>query len=101
MTGRRNGRRGKLTQALGTQSSLDLHFAEGFADSSDRWLVCSDGLYKYCTAEEISYALKEAADAGGLEPAADHLLELVMRRGARDNVSLILVTAARNTERLF
>lgn len=53
----------------------------------DRWLLCSDGLSGVVSAETITAMLLEYADPG---ECADVLVELALRGGGPDNVTVII-----------
>ena len=56
----------------------------------DRFLLCSDGLTNMVTDPEIARELNGAAVSA---EAAQHLLDLVLARGAHDNVTVVVVDA--------
>ena len=77
-----------VTQAIGAGR---LHFGTrvGVVRPGDRFLLCSDGLTNMVADEEIAGEL-----AGAPPPvAAGRLLDLVLARGAVDNVTIIVVAA--------
>jgi protein phosphatase len=61
--------------------ALDLH-------PGDRLLLCSDGLSSYVPPEFIDAALTAAK---GPAETADRLVELAIRRGGPDNISVIVI----------
>ena len=71
---------------------LDLHMAATDLQRNDRWLLCSDGLTKHVTEQEIQGVL--ASDIGSRRVCED-LVALTLERGAEDNVTVI---AARSRE---
>jgi len=82
------GRRNVVTRSLGTEP-------EPLPDSwvfppieGERFLVCSDGLTNELTDKEIENCLLLHPDA---QTAAEHLLALALRGGARDNITCIVV----------
>lgn len=77
-----------ITRAVG--GAPDLHLDVTLFDilPGDTYVLCSDGLYNELEAWEISQAID--ADVAG---SADRLLQAALARGARDNVSLVLVRA--------
>lgn len=78
-----------LTRAMGC-NVFDLAYAKFDLKVGDRFLLCSDGLYGELSAEEIGRVLAHSpADA-----CVEHLLQQVLERGARDNVSIICVDTA-------
>jgi serine/threonine protein phosphatase PrpC len=57
------------------------------ARPGDRWLLCSDGLSGVVSHETIASALRDVADVGA---CAERLVELALRGGAPDNVTVIV-----------
>ena len=53
----------------------------------DRWLLCSDGLTTVVSAESIADTLGDYRDA---EACAGRLLDLALRGGGPDNITVIL-----------
>jgi serine/threonine protein phosphatase PrpC len=56
----------------------------------DRFLLCSDGLFKDLSEEEIAHLVAE----GSCVEACDALIETVLSREAADNVTVIIVEFA-------
>lgn len=56
------------------------------AREGDRFLLCSDGLSDPVTAETIAVALGQ----GSLQDAADRLIELALRSGGPDNITVVV-----------
>lgn len=54
----------------------------------DRWLLCSDGLSSYVPHDAIHAVL---ASLVGADEAAEHLIELALEAGGKDNVTVVLV----------
>jgi serine/threonine protein phosphatase PrpC len=80
-------RRNVVTRALGVGDQAELEIVDGPGYAGDRFLVCSDGLTTHVADHEIATLL--AADDP--QQASDDLLAMTLRRGASDNVSLIVV----------
>lgn len=78
-----------ITRAVGVADPLLLEKRHAPIEAGDLFLLCSDGLTGTMQDEEIEERLLR----GGLDQAADDLLGLALGRGARDNVSLVLVAA--------
>lgn len=57
------------------------------ARAGDRWLLCSDGLSGVVSADTLKETLRTIED---VEECADHLVQLALRGGAHDNVTLIV-----------
>ena len=76
-----------ITRAVGVAPDLALDVREDAVAARDSFLLCSDGLNKCLTDDEI------ALIAGTHSPgeACDALLAATLKRGAPDNVSVIVV----------
>jgi serine/threonine protein phosphatase PrpC len=77
-----------VTRAVGVQEALKAEIATGDAQPGDIFLLASDGLTRVVGDVEILDELISWSP----EQAADRLVEMVLARGAPDNVSLIIVT---------
>ncbi|MDP3854191.1 PP2C family serine/threonine-protein phosphatase [Phenylobacterium sp.] len=80
-----------ITRAVGATDTLELSETHGDIRPGDVFLLCSDGLTGLVEDHELGAVL--ALD--DLEAAADRLLSLTLKRGAKDNVTLMLVRAGR------
>jgi protein phosphatase len=78
-----------LLSAVGG-SSLDLDVTTAPAKLGDRWLLCTDGLTRHVTEEEIHDAL--AADHGS-KATCEKLIAMALERGGEDNVTVIATRA--------
>ena len=79
-----------ITRAVGVSESFSTDVAAGNASPGDIFLLASDGLTRVVPDAEIAAELERDS----LEEAADALLDLVLARGAPDNVSIIIVRIA-------
>jgi serine/threonine protein phosphatase PrpC len=77
-----------VTRAVGVQEALKAEIATGDAQPGDIFLLASDGLTRVVGDIEILNELISWSP----DEAADRLVEMVLARGAPDNVSLIIVT---------
>lgn len=68
---------------------IDKIYALGF-QNEQRFLVCSDGLYNYCTEKRVKRNMGNIRSERTLQKTADQMLRKVYEEGAGDNVSLIL-----------
>lgn len=75
-----------ITRAVGGMPSLGLDIRLFDVSPGDSFLLCSDGLYNELAPDEIAAGL-----GTDIETGADRLLAMTLERGARDNVSIILV----------
>lgn len=57
------------------------------ARPGDRWLLCSDGLSGFVSADTIEETLRTIAD---VDACADRLVQLALRAGGGDNVTVVL-----------
>jgi serine/threonine protein phosphatase PrpC len=78
-----------VTRAVGAEEGLSLEICSDEVAPGDVFLLCSDGLTKMLDDHEIEKIVAEA----GIEQAADALIAATLDRGARDNVSVVLVEA--------
>lgn len=76
-----------ITRAIGAADDLVLDCETIDAQPGDIYLLCSDGLDKEVSFQEIEAVL----NANTLEGSVQALVDLTLQRGARDNVSVIVV----------
>lgn len=76
-----------ITRAVGVADFLELDCEVVEVEDGDIFLLCSDGLYKEVTEAEIGRILAIGDD----RKACNLLLERALERGARDNVSVVVV----------
>lgn len=77
-----------VTRAVGAAEQLDVEIIGGDALPGDQFLLASDGLTRLVKDDELLAELS----ANRAEDAADRLIDLVLSRGAPDNVSLVIAT---------
>ncbi|MEM7099390.1 MAG: protein phosphatase 2C domain-containing protein [Pseudomonadota bacterium] len=77
-----------ITRAVGGQLDLHLDVAVFDVAPGDTLLLCSDGLYRELSVDEI-----QACMAMEVDNAVEHLLQQVLEGEARDNVSAVLTRA--------
>src|SRR6185503_5911307 len=78
-----------ITRALGVFPSVMIDTLTFELDRADRFLLCSDGLYRYIGLRELGFTL------GGpiSDDTASRLVALANERGGRDNITVVLATA--------
>lgn len=77
-----------ITRALGVDSSVESDYYECSLVKGDGILLCSDGLSNMVSDKEIHDHFKENASP---DVVCSRLMELALARGARDNVSIVLI----------
>ncbi len=80
--------RGILTQAVGSQSDLNVHLREEELQPSDLLLLCSDGLHGLVNDAEMTAILSSSSS---LEARSQQLLTMALDAGGTDNVSIVLL----------
>jgi len=85
-----------ITRALGTDIEPEPDYWLLPAGTADRILVCSDGLTSELSDEDLSLILSTVHDP---QNAAIALVDLAVRRGGRDNVSVVVVDSAGGAHR--
>jgi len=79
-----------LTRALQGEP-ISATFAELEVQKGDRWLLCSDGLSGVVPAKVIEATL---ADGGEPGDCAERLLDLALRGGGPDNITVVVADLA-------
>lgn len=80
-------RQDALTRFLGQNKEPEVYRQTIDLQRCNRWLLCSDGLWKGIAAERFAHL----ASQRNVERAADDLLAAALEAGASDNVTLLLV----------
>jgi serine/threonine protein phosphatase PrpC len=81
--------RNVLTQAAGSQDTLDVHIVEQPLESGDLYLICSDGLHGVIG----NAAIRSILGAGEyLERAAVRMKDAARAQGGPDNISVVLMS---------
>ena len=83
---RTHPRRNIITRALGTRGENMPDMLATDTRAGDIWLLCSDGLTGMVEDEVIRRTLCDYP----LEKAADRLIDLALKAGGKDNVTLVL-----------
>jgi len=77
-----------ITRAVGVAKNLELESRLFEVQTGDVFLLCSDGLYKEANDNEI----KESLAVGDCQYSCDLLVDRALDRGARDNVTVVVVS---------
>ncbi|HEX8936663.1 MAG TPA: protein phosphatase 2C domain-containing protein [Sphingomicrobium sp.] len=75
-----------ITRAVGVDERAEVEMVSGDARSGDQFLLASDGLTRIVRDHELAAELERGSPA----ETADRMIEMVLARGAPDNVSLII-----------
>jgi protein phosphatase len=78
-----------LTNVLGSKERTNVHIAEHPVSAGDRLMLCSDGLHGVFSNDDLRVLLTSGCEDA--ETVAKALLEAALRRGTRDNVTVIVV----------
>lgn len=79
-----------ITRAVGVRPDLSIDMCEGVIEPEDTFLLCSDGLTAMLDDAEIAATLSPPTP----DHAADSLIVQCLDRGARDNVTVVVIHAA-------
>jgi len=77
-----------ITRSVGGEDELQLESITGKLRPGDVFLLCSDGLYKELEHSEIAAAMSNAPPA----LVCDRLIQQTLDRGARDNVTVLVIS---------
>lgn len=81
-----------INRALGVESGVEVEIKSINARDGARFLLCSDGIYRHLSDEEIARVLAEHKDP---QRAADEFKRIVHQRGADDNLTAVVVQMGR------
>ena len=82
-----------IQRAVGVDDQVALEWVHAPLQPGDVFLLCSDGLTRMVSNPELERHLRGGLGAGGLDQACRGLVSLVLARGAKDNVTVVLVAA--------
>ena len=82
-------RRNVITRAVGTSTKVEADYFDFFLQSGDVLLLCSDGLTNTLNDEEILRCVLELQTP---EEISRSLMATALERGARDNVTVLVVS---------
>jgi serine/threonine protein phosphatase PrpC len=87
-----------LFQAVGVGLTIAIDLIVDKPHGDDLYLLCSDGLSKMVTNDEIRQALLDESD---IEAAVYGLMELANDRGGKDNITIVLVKVIEKNARVL
>lgn len=83
---------GSLTKAVGADIHISCQKREGRLKSKSVFLLCSDGVYRYCEETTLKRALKDMTAGKNMKLCLDSICQSVYQKGAPDNISAIAVS---------
>lgn len=86
---------GKLTAAAGVREKADFHVQTGELFDKELFLLCSDGVYKYCSEKEINQKMCRFSILKTTKKMIKMLEKCVVAQGAGDNYSVIICKVTR------
>jgi serine/threonine protein phosphatase PrpC len=89
-------RRNIMTRALGVEPEVPVDEFLLDASPGDRLLLCSDGLFRELSDDQIASLLLRLADP---EEAADELVQEAKRKGGNDNITVVVVAVGSGGKR--
>ncbi|MFY9607217.1 MAG: protein phosphatase 2C domain-containing protein [Blastocatellia bacterium] len=87
-----HGHNNVINRALGADREVEVEVKQIELRDGARFLLCSDGIYRHLSDEEIGRVIAENKDP---QRAADELKRMVHERGADDNLTAVVVQAGR------
>ncbi len=85
-----------LTRALGVAPDVQVDIAAVPCETGDRLLLCTDGLFKALTVDELAVALASDSEPQRL---ADDLVSSAVRADAEDNVTVLVMDLQQEADR--
>ncbi len=79
-----------ITRAVGVHHELEIDINQHKVQPGDRYLICTDGLFKDVSQDEIAGAMGLIT----VDESLDSMVELALDRGGRDNITAIVVQAS-------
>ena len=82
---------GKLLNAVGIRDQLQCRVITDQINQEEIFLLCSDGLYKYCAEKQIRKYMRKAQKGGKLHKCCEALMKKTLAGEAKDNISIIII----------
>jgi len=85
--------RSMLTRSLGGEPAVQIDIIKQPIDNDDVLVLCSDGLWDLVSRAEIAEVCGAVGSPGFPTPneAAAHLVDLALKRGAPDNITVLVI----------
>ena len=81
---------GKLLQAVGISETISIASKTDLLKKGDSFLLCSDGLYKFCPEKDMR-KIVHGMNENNMEESLKKMVAKCYEAGAKDNISVILV----------
>lgn len=81
---------GKLSEALGSEERLKISRNSGMLTGKERFLLCSDGVYKYCGHSELERIMCGGMLMGNADRRKEMIRKCAVKSGVDDNYSAII-----------
>ncbi|MCM1191140.1 MAG: serine/threonine-protein phosphatase [Butyrivibrio sp.] len=85
-----DSRFGRLTEALGSGERLKISRKSGILSERETFLLCSDGVYKYCGHSELEKIMCGGRVCGSAERKKRMIRKCVVKGGGNDNYSAVI-----------
>lgn len=83
--------RGKLVNAIGVHKNVSCRMITNVLAKDTVFLLCSDGLYKFCHDKNLRNCARKCKDKERMEHEVAALINTVYDNEAKDNITVILV----------
>lgn len=87
-------RRNIITRAVGVSEEIAIDVEQGRTLPGDIFVLCTDGLTAHISDDEIRAGIAAQTP----REACEHLLDMVLSRGATDNVTVVIVRARHDAD---
>ncbi len=82
---------GSLTKAVGAEDVFSCEKKEGRLKGTSVFLLCSDGVYRYCSGKMLKQALGDILKGRNMKECLEKIRQEAYRNGAPDNLSAAAV----------
>jgi serine/threonine protein phosphatase PrpC len=96
----KDAKQGQLTQAVGTQVTVDVNISSGRMQPGQMFLLCSDGIYKYMDAAWLENWMEIGKKKFFLNGMVKLICKEAVAQGSGDDRSVVLVRSG-NRNRFF
>ncbi len=90
-----DSRFGNLTEALGSEERLKINRYGGMLSEKEVFLLCSDGVHKYCTHGELEKIMCRRMVFKSADRMKEMIRKCAVKRGVDDNYSAIVCSVKR------